>query len=37
MVFEHPINGNVLRFESPLPEDMQKLLEKIEGRKESDE
>lgn len=37
MVFEHPINRSVLRFKSPLPEDMQKLLEKIEGRKESDE
>ena len=30
MVFEHPITGAVLRFESALPEDMQSLLEKIE-------
>ena len=30
MVFEHPITGKMISFESPLPEDMQSLLEKIE-------
>ncbi|MBR5309774.1 MAG: RluA family pseudouridine synthase [Oscillospiraceae bacterium] len=29
MCFEHPITGEMLKFESPLPEDMQKLMDKI--------
>lgn len=29
IVFEHPITGAVLKFESPLPADMQKLLDEI--------
>ncbi len=31
MEFEHPITGAVLKFESPLPPDMQALLDKIEN------
>lgn len=37
MVFEHPINGTMLEFESPLPEDMKKLAEKILKGRKSDE
>lgn len=29
MSFEHPVNGTVLDFETPLPEDMQKLMDEI--------
>ena len=29
MVFEHPVSKAVLSFESPLPPDMQKLLDEI--------
>ena len=37
MVFEHPINGTMLEFESSLPEDMKKLAEKILKGRKSDE
>ena len=37
MVFEHPINGTMLEFESPLPEDMKKLAVKILKGRKSDE
>ena len=37
MVFEHPINGTMLEFESPLPEDMKRLAEKILKGRKSDE
>lgn len=32
MIFEHPISGEVLKFESPLPNDMQRLADEILGK-----
>ncbi len=32
MIFEHPISGAVLKFESPLPNDMQRLADEILGK-----
>lgn len=32
MIFEHPISSEVLKFESPLPNDMQRLADEILGK-----